>query len=138
MRLRIPVWTAAVLAILASLLAGGYAAYVEGTYLQLRERPEADVQAPRANLALPLQEIGAVIYMTPQQYAPQTASVSAGQAVRFENAGSADLWPDNGEGRGATGVVPAGESWYATFQAAGTYRYRDRVFPNLGATVVVR
>lgn len=136
MRIRIPVSLLAILAIGLAVSVGAYLAYAHGSHLEARTASSVPVSAPVAAQS-PARDVAQVIAMTPQQYLPVTVRVGRGESVRFENAGAADQWPQAESGPSAQGIVVSGNGWNATFTERGTFTYRDRVYPHVGATVVV-
>jgi plastocyanin len=139
MNVRFPVWIGAALVVAAGLSAGAYVAVRCGTYITLRDSGTSSVEGPLAGSGDARSVVGGVVRMTPQGYVPGTVQVERGEAVRFENAGSGDQWPQSDVLKvSAPGIVPAGQSWVVAFSEAGTYRYVDRVYPNLQFQVEVR
>lgn len=138
MRTRISVSLVAAGAVVLALGIGVYVAYSKGMFLELRESGNSEVSAPLAGSDLPIQSVKSTVFMTPQQYLPGAVRLKRGDSIKFVNTGEADQWPDAvSDGPSAGGVVRSGESWYATFGDVGTYRYTDRVFPNLSFVVEV-
>lgn len=87
----------------------------------------------------------AMISMTDMGFVPNSVTVEAGTEVTFVNDGQALHWPasdlhpthellagfDAGQG------LNTGESYSYTFKDAGTWKYHDNLFPNLGGEIIV-
>ncbi len=147
MRITLPAWLLGFAAVAFGIAIGAYLALSQGMIVSARSRLGPPRELPRVAAApenRPAAPVGAVVRMTPYGYLPQTAEVRAGEAVEFVNAATATQRPmSDPPGNGyapldAPGVVDPGRSWFAVIERPGTYRYRDRVYPNVAGLVIVR
>ena len=71
-------------------------------------------------------------------FSPATATIRAGDTVRWVNADTVNHQVVSDTGAFASPVLAPGRAFSFTFGAAGRYRYRDALEPVERATVMVR
>jgi plastocyanin len=70
-------------------------------------------------------------------FSPATVSIVAGDTIVWRNTDTRDHQVVSTTGTFASPVLRAGRSYSFTFQEAGTYRYRDALYPSVTGTIRV-
>jgi plastocyanin len=71
-------------------------------------------------------------------FSPKTVTITAGDTIKWVNNDNANhqIYADHGQF--VSPILKHGESWSFTFNAAGTYPYKDEIYPKQTGTVVVK
>jgi plastocyanin len=80
----------------------------------------------------------AQVRITSTGFSPSTATIRAGDRVRWTNRDTRNHQVVSDTGAFASPILRPGQSYTFTFRAAGTYRYRDALYPRRRATIRVQ
>jgi plastocyanin len=72
------------------------------------------------------------------EFSPKSVTITAGDTIKWVNRDNADHQVYGSGGRFISPILKHGQSWSFTFNAAGTYTYKDELHPKLTGTIGVK
>jgi plastocyanin len=78
------------------------------------------------------------VQITKSGFTPSTFTVNRGDKVTWHNADKADHQVVADDGSFASPILKPGQSWTATLNTAGTFRYHDGLAPSLKGKITVK
>ena len=94
--------------------------------------------AAAVTLAAPAGAANVSIQITKSGFTPGSLTVNHGDKVTWHNADKADHQVVADNGSFASPILKPGQSWAATLNTAGTFRYHDALAPRLAGKIAVK
>src|SRR3954447_848012 len=71
-------------------------------------------------------------------FSPKSVTITEGDTVTWVNRDNANHQVLESNGRFVSAILRPGQKYSFTFNAAGTYRYKDELYPKMTGTITVK